>query len=249
MIPHTLTKRRNQIYLLVLSVCSLYWVSRLKFRTSATLVESSDGSRATWPLLHSSSVMLVTAYFPDILTYPDAAISHTLQVAAPMYIFTTPSSFSHIQKIRGGRPTRYDMSLPSPTNISELALSIKKFDEQLSLDRNGDPDVYVPEIYALETSKVWLLNQAVIREERKPGFAFWIDLDAFGNEDHPLVEWPDHKRLKEIWKYNDDESILLSLVGLPHSTVRYWSDSLGTISTKFLSGRSRLTSSVPHTNP
>jgi hypothetical protein len=256
--------QRRRTYFLLFAVCfillTLYYQTHVFEKRPALLDDTNEETTvsrpklAPWPKLNPSSVLLVTAYYPNISSVPDAHISNTLSLNTPLYIFTNRENVAHLSSFRGThRPTIFDTSVPSPLEIKNLTLAARRFDAQFAADHSGTVSrEQGAALYALGSAKVWFVDAALTRLPLKvasePGYAFWMDIGALGGDSHALDVWPDIKRVEKVWqdptwREGKDARVFVPVVGLLKPSLRFWNEGIGSISTSFIS--SKLASSWP----
>lgn len=229
-------------------------------------IPSPAHSTAPLPIHHldptTPSVLIVSAFFPlskskhSISDY-NGWLSRFLQpITTPIYIFTTPDMGPIIQSLRGDLPITINTTFQSPFDIPPLKDGLiggktfrEKYEEMWGWDR--EKHVHNPELYAIWTAKPYFLDEGMRNSKGNYDYAFWNDAGSF-RESHMYSSWPDPKRVKEIWEEGTRESgtspedlLFFPMWELPHSSMQYWSESMGPVDNEFSEGQFFLPSLRP----
>jgi hypothetical protein len=237
-------RRRSIILVLLISLGLLFYFS---FYAALNPVvnpayhppPSNDDSTST----RRPTILLVSAFFPlsnskhSISDY-ESWLSRFLQpITTPIYFFTTPAMEPFIKSLRGPNlPITINTTFSSPFDIPPLQDSIgtkEKYNEMWAWDR--EKDIRSPELYATWTAKPYFLDEGLRNSRIAYDYAFWTDAGSF-RDPHSYTLWPDPIRIREVWEEGSkgsgtsvDELLFFPMWGLPHSSMKFWSEDIGPI--------------------
>ncbi|KAF8960334.1 hypothetical protein BDZ97DRAFT_1905930 [Flammula alnicola] len=240
--------RQFIIVLLAVVLLSFFFIANIALQDISETTISLE--RAHDPESHGNSasnttarILLVSAMFPlpkSKHSKEDYAywISKFLQpVSTDVYFYTPPDFAPTVRQARGrGLSITIDTNYTSPFDIPPLKGLEDKYKKMHSQDREGFR--HSPELYAIWNAKPFLLDAAVKALAEKGevyDYAFWNDAGSF-REDHRYTEWPDPRRVDQIWQKGSeltgmkkDELLFFPLTGLPDSKMKYWTEDMGPV--------------------
>jgi hypothetical protein len=170
------------------------------------------------PCLNSSTsnnqskncITIVTAFFlfskskHDVSHYKEWMSNFLSRIDTPMTIFTQPSLVNNISALREGRPTHFILY----NEIWDLPwLKERDLNNTYRKMHDKDPEarIHSPELYAIWNSKLWMLTR-VSEEENvfDSTFFYWMDIGSVRGSDHKLKNFPDVKKVIQVFGENTE---------------------------------------------
>lgn len=200
--------------------------------------------------LTPSNILLVSAFFPSPTSkHTQAEYNKSLslflsRITTDVYMFTSLDFEYQIKEIRGDLPIWMDTTFQSPLEIPPLTGFQNQYHNMRRL--RGSISAGSPHVYAMRTSKVYFLKQALheLQGQSSPAnkkykYAFWVDFDSF-SADHTFKHWPDPFRVEKVWNDGasmnqkaEEDLIFMPIRGLPNPSMSMWSEDMGPIDNQF----------------
>ncbi|KAF4614672.1 hypothetical protein D9613_002550 [Agrocybe pediades] len=200
-------------------------------------------------------ILLVSAMFPlpkakySQEKYNEWMKNYLDTVTTDIYLYTTPELGPQFQALRhAGLTITIDTTYNSAFEIPPLKGKEIQYQrmEKNDRSRHGRRSANKTETYAVHNSKLFFLHsalQTVQAKGKRYEYAFWNGPASFKDQEHEYREWPFPDKVQQVWKEGsglsgtkEEDLIFIPIFDMPHSSMSFWSETMGPIDSKFSEG-------------